>query len=96
MLHCVIRSCTNSLDWSEEDWDEAFRTNVKGSWLVSKYVCLQMHTSNQAGSIINISSTAALHRSTYSPGCLAYASSKSALDTMTKVCSIVLITLQLS
>ncbi|KAJ0621747.1 putative 3-oxoacyl-[acyl-carrier-protein] reductase [Helianthus annuus] len=75
----------NSLDWSEEDWDEAFRTNVKGSWLVSKYVCLQMHTSNQAGSIINISSTAALHRSTYSPGCLAYASSKSALDTMTKV-----------
>ncbi|KAJ0808979.1 putative short-chain dehydrogenase/reductase SDR, NAD(P)-binding domain superfamily [Helianthus annuus] len=59
-------------------------TNVKGSWLVSKYVCLQMRAFNQTGSIINISSIAGLQR-TYSPGSLAYASSKSALDTMTKL-----------
>ncbi|KAL9998414.1 putative short-chain dehydrogenase/reductase SDR, NAD(P)-binding domain superfamily [Helianthus debilis subsp. tardiflorus] len=59
-------------------------TNVKGSWLVSKYVCFQMRAFNQTGSIINISSIAGLQR-TYSPGSLAYASSKSALDTMTKL-----------
>ncbi|KAJ0791837.1 putative short-chain dehydrogenase/reductase SDR, NAD(P)-binding domain superfamily [Helianthus annuus] len=44
-----------------------------------------MRAFNQTGSIINISSIAGLQR-TYSPGSLAYASSKSALDTMTKVC----------
>ncbi|XP_076958234.1 uncharacterized protein LOC143633904 isoform X3 [Bidens hawaiensis] len=74
----------NPLDWSEKDWDKIFRTNVKGSWLVSKYVCLQMRAFNHAGSVINISSIAGLQR-THGPGSLAYATSKSALDTMTKV-----------
>ncbi|MFS7904279.1 putative oxidoreductase [Helianthus anomalus] len=74
----------NSLNWSEEEWDKTFMTNVKGAWLVSKYVCLQMRAFNQTGSIINISSIAGLQR-TYSPGSLPYASSKSALDTMTKL-----------
>ncbi|KAI3525951.1 hypothetical protein L1887_05088 [Cichorium endivia] len=74
----------NPLNLSEEDWDRTFTTNVKGSWLVSKYVSLQMVAFNQAGSIINISSTAGLTRG-HLPGALAYASSKSALNTMTKV-----------
>ncbi|KAJ0610900.1 putative 3-oxoacyl-[acyl-carrier-protein] reductase [Helianthus annuus] len=74
----------NSLDLSEEDWDKTFRTNLKGAWLVSKYVGLRMRPLNQAGSIINISSVTG-HQRTYSPGSLAYASSKSALNTMTKV-----------
>ncbi|MFS7904288.1 putative 3-oxoacyl-[acyl-carrier-protein] reductase [Helianthus anomalus] len=73
----------NSLDLSEEDWDKTFRTNLKGAWLVSKYVGLQMRAFNQAGSIINISSITG-HQRTYSHGSLAYASSKSALNTMTK------------
>lgn len=74
----------NPLNLSEEDWDRTFTTNLKGSWLVSKYVSLQMVAFNQAGSIINISSTAGLTRG-HLPGALAYASSKSALNTMTKV-----------
>ncbi|XP_076913775.1 uncharacterized protein LOC143572512 [Bidens hawaiensis] len=74
----------NSLNLSEEDWDKTFNTNVKGSWLVSKYVGLHMHAFNQAGSIINISSISGLQR-TYTQGSLAYASSKSALNTLTKV-----------
>ncbi|CAI9287620.1 unnamed protein product [Lactuca saligna] len=76
----------NPLNLSEEDWDTTFRTNLTGSWLVSKYVGLQMVANNQGGSIINISSTAGLTRG-HLPGALAYASSKSALNTMTKVMS---------
>ncbi|PWA74068.1 hypothetical protein CTI12_AA248460 [Artemisia annua] len=74
----------NPLNLSEEDWDRAFNTNLRGSWLVSKYVGLHMVASNQGGSIINISSTAGLNRG-HLPGALAYATSKSALNTMTKV-----------
>ncbi|KAJ0959536.1 putative 3-oxoacyl-[acyl-carrier-protein] reductase [Helianthus annuus] len=74
----------NPLKLSEEDWDKTFGTNIKGSWLVSKYVGLKMLEFNQGGSIINISSTAGLNRG-HLPGALAYASSKSALNTMTKV-----------
>ncbi|KVI03430.1 uncharacterized protein LOC112512762 [Cynara cardunculus var. scolymus] len=73
-----------TLNLSEEDWERTFRTNVTGSWLVTKYVGLQMLAFNQGGSIINISSTAGLNRG-HLPGALAYASSKSALNTMTKV-----------
>ncbi|MFS7904287.1 putative short-chain dehydrogenase/reductase SDR, NAD(P)-binding domain superfamily [Helianthus anomalus] len=51
---------------------------------MSKYVGLQMRAFNQAGSIINISSVTG-HQRTYSSGSLAYASSKSALNTMIKV-----------
>ncbi|XP_071686494.1 uncharacterized protein [Rutidosis leptorrhynchoides] len=72
------------LNLSEKDWDKTFGTNVKGSWMVSKYVSLQMIACNQGGSIINISSTAGLNRG-HLPGALAYATSKSALNTMTKV-----------
>lgn len=74
----------NPLNLSEEDWDRTFNTNLRGSWLVSKYVGLHMVASNQGGSIINISSTAGLNRG-HLPGALAYATSKSALNTMTKV-----------
>uniref|UniRef100_UPI001CB8D0DC 3-oxoacyl-[acyl-carrier-protein] reductase FabG-like n=1 Tax=Erigeron canadensis TaxID=72917 RepID=UPI001CB8D0DC len=75
----------NVLDLSEEDWDRTFRTNVTGSWLVSKYFCLQMRAfHDQGGSIINISSIAGLNR-IHPHGAVAYVSSKSALDTMTKV-----------
>uniref|UniRef100_UPI001CB99C89 3-oxoacyl-[acyl-carrier-protein] reductase FabG-like n=1 Tax=Erigeron canadensis TaxID=72917 RepID=UPI001CB99C89 len=74
----------NPLNLSEEDWDRTFRTNVTGSWLVSKYVGQKMVASNHGGSIINISSTAGLNRG-HLPGALAYATSKAALNTMTKV-----------
>uniref|UniRef100_UPI001CB8F94E 3-oxoacyl-[acyl-carrier-protein] reductase FabG-like n=1 Tax=Erigeron canadensis TaxID=72917 RepID=UPI001CB8F94E len=74
----------NVVDLSEEDWDRTFRTNVTGSWLVSKYFCFQMRGFDQGGSIVNISSIAGLNR-IHPHGAVAYVSSKSALDTMTKV-----------
>ncbi|KAE8721168.1 reductase [Hibiscus syriacus] len=71
------------LELSEEEWNQNIRTNLTGSWLVSKYVARHMRDANQGGSIINISSIAGLNRGQL-PGGLAYASSKAALNTMTK------------
>ncbi|KAK9069273.1 hypothetical protein SSX86_013389 [Deinandra increscens subsp. villosa] len=75
------------LDLSQEDWDNIFKTNLRGAWLVSKYVCLRMRDSNQGGSVINISSMAGLNR-VYHFGMVAYNCSKAALDTMTRAMSI--------
>ncbi|XP_076895042.1 uncharacterized protein LOC143547526 [Bidens hawaiensis] len=73
-----------SLDLSEEDWETIYKTNVRGPWLVSKYVCLRMRAFNLQGSVINISSVAGLGR-VHPHGKVAYCSSKSAIDTVTKV-----------
>ncbi|KAK4770842.1 hypothetical protein SAY87_031374 [Trapa incisa] len=72
------------LELSEEEWDHTFKTNAKGSWLVSKYVCTRMLDSNRGGSVINISSIVGLDRGQL-PGAAAYASSKAALNMVTKV-----------
>ncbi|KAK9006849.1 hypothetical protein V6N11_019180 [Hibiscus sabdariffa] len=77
-------SVKDSLELSEEEWDQTMRTNLRGSWLVSKYVATHMRDANQGGSIINISSITGLNRP-QAPGGLAYASSKAALNTLTKV-----------
>ncbi|GMI65036.1 SHORT-CHAIN DEHYDROGENASE/REDUCTASE ISOFORM d [Hibiscus trionum] len=71
------------LELSEEEWNQNVRTNLTGSWLVSKYVAIHMRDASQGGSIINISSIAGLNRGQL-PGGLAYASSKGGLNTMTK------------
>ncbi|GLT88081.1 hypothetical protein SLE2022_061210 [Rubroshorea leprosula] len=72
------------LELSEEEWDHVFKTNLKGSWLVSKYVCIRMRDANRGGSVINISSIAGLNRGQL-PGGVAYASAKAGVNTMTKV-----------
>ncbi|KAL1802570.1 hypothetical protein ACET3Z_031217 [Daucus carota] len=74
----------SSLYLSEEEWNDVVRTNLTGSWLVSKYVGLCMVRALQGGCIINISSAAGLNR-TQIHGSLAYSSSKSGLNSMTKV-----------
>ncbi|KAH0923202.1 hypothetical protein HID58_023220 [Brassica napus] len=78
----------SSLDLSENEWDKVFKTNLMGAWLVSKYVCILMCDAKQGGgSVINISSVSGLHRS-LSYGAVAYASSKSGVDTMTRAMAI--------
>ncbi|XP_019162252.1 PREDICTED: uncharacterized protein LOC109158809 [Ipomoea nil] len=72
------------LDLSEEEWNNIIKTNLTGTWLVSKYVCLHMCNAKQGGSVINISSIAGLNRGQL-PGSLAYACSKVAVNTMTKM-----------
>ncbi|XP_076907857.1 uncharacterized protein LOC143564470 [Bidens hawaiensis] len=75
------------LELGEEEWDGTVRTNLTGTWLVSKYVCMHMRVAKQGGSIINISSIAGLDRGQL-PGGLAYSSSKTGVVTLTKVMAI--------
>ncbi|KAK6914388.1 Short-chain dehydrogenase/reductase SDR [Dillenia turbinata] len=75
------------LDIPEEEWNYVFRTNVTGSWLVTKHVCRRMRDAKIGGSVINISSIAGLYRGQL-PGGLAYACSKAALVTMAKVMAV--------
>ncbi|KAK9055486.1 hypothetical protein SSX86_026569 [Deinandra increscens subsp. villosa] len=72
------------LELSEEEWDGTMRTNLTGTWSVSKYVCGYMRDAGQGGSIINISSISGLDRGQL-PGGLAYSSSKAGVITLTKV-----------
>lgn len=74
----------SSLDLSEEEWNSTVRTNLTGTWLVSKFVSIRMCDVNQGGSIINISSISGLDRQEW-PGGAAYSSSKVGVVTLTKV-----------
>ncbi|KAG8367817.1 hypothetical protein BUALT_Bualt16G0112100 [Buddleja alternifolia] len=71
-------------DLSEEEWNDTIRTNLTGTWLVSKYVCMRMRDTKQGGSVISISSISGLERGQL-PGGLAYVCSKTAINAMTKV-----------
>ncbi|KAK1420727.1 hypothetical protein QVD17_22554 [Tagetes erecta] len=77
-------SVRSSLEWSEEEWDNIMRTNLTGTWLVSRYVCRHMRNASHGGSIINISSIAGLNRGEV-PGGLAYVCSKAGIVSLTKV-----------
>ncbi|KAF9621371.1 hypothetical protein IFM89_020030 [Coptis chinensis] len=79
-----VRGEVNSpLAVTEEEWDSVLRTNLTGSWLVSKYVCSFMCRAGQPGSIINISSIAGLCGGQL-PGGVIYAVSKAAVNAMTR------------
>nr|XP_018622076.1 3-oxoacyl-[acyl-carrier-protein] reductase FabG-like isoform X2 [Nicotiana tomentosiformis] len=80
-----IDALVNNAGLREEEWNHTFKTNLRGAWLVSKYICRRMRDAKQGGgSVINISSTAGLNR-VLIPGGVAYASSKMALDMFTKM-----------
>ncbi|GAB2221666.1 hypothetical protein Droror1_Dr00012851 [Drosera rotundifolia] len=72
------------LELSQDEWDNTFKTNLRGAWLVSKYVCIRMRDAKIEGCIINISSIGGIDRG-HLPGGLAYNASKAAVNTMTKV-----------
>ncbi|XP_065622553.1 uncharacterized protein LOC112015413 [Quercus suber] len=81
------------LELSEEEWNHVIKTNLTGTWLVSKYIGIRMRDAERGGSIINISSIAGLDRGQL-PGGAAYAASKTGLNTLTKVMSIAIQLLQ--
>lgn len=73
------------MELTEEEWNNTYNTNLRGAWMVSKYVCKRMIDAKQGGgSVINITSMAGLNRIAV-PGTTAYATSKMALDMVTKV-----------
>ncbi|PNY00833.1 enoyl-(acyl carrier) reductase, partial [Trifolium pratense] len=75
---------SSPLELSEEEWNKVFKTNITGTWLVSKYVCKLMCDAKRKGSIINISSIAGLERGQL-PGATAYACSKAGVNMLTKM-----------
>ncbi|KAE9590165.1 putative 3-oxoacyl-[acyl-carrier-protein] reductase [Lupinus albus] len=72
------------VDLTEEDWHKEFKTNLTGTWLVSKYVCKRMQLALQKGIVINISSIAGLNRGSL-PGSASYSASKAGVNSLTKV-----------
>ncbi|KAL8161739.1 hypothetical protein V2J09_013228 [Rumex salicifolius] len=80
----VRGTVTSPLDLSVDEWNNTIRTNLTGTWLVTKHVGLCMRSAKIGGSIINISSIGGLHRG-HVPGGVAYAASKSAVNTISKV-----------
>ncbi|KZV22476.1 carbonyl reductase [Dorcoceras hygrometricum] len=75
------------LNLTEDEWHNTFKTNLTGTWLVTKYVCALMCNAKKGGSVVNISSIAGLNRGLV-PGSLAYASSKTAVNALTKVMAV--------
>jgi len=83
LLWCV-GNVSSPLELTEEEWNSVFKTNITGTWLVSKYVCKLMRDSKRKGSIINISSIAGVERGQL-PGGTAYACSKAGVNMLSKV-----------
>lgn len=85
-----VGNVRSPLELNEEEWEHAMRTNLTGTWLVSKYVCKRMVDSKRKGSIINIASIAGTDRGQL-PGAAAYAASKAGVNMLTKVPIIIII-----
>ncbi|KAL3637128.1 hypothetical protein CASFOL_019427 [Castilleja foliolosa] len=79
----VRGSVHSPLNLTEDEWENTVRTNMRGTWLVSKYICNFMREARRGGSVINISSIAGLGRGQPTGG-LIYVASKIAVDSMTK------------
>ncbi|CAN0841608.1 Glucose 1-dehydrogenase [Linum grandiflorum] len=77
-------SVKTPLDLSEEEWNQAMKTNLTGTWLVSRSVGIRMRDAKLGGSMINISSVDGLSRG-HSPGGVGYVCSKTGVNAMTKV-----------
>ncbi|KAK9055482.1 hypothetical protein SSX86_026565 [Deinandra increscens subsp. villosa] len=80
----VRGSVHSPLELTEEEWDSTMKTNLTGTWLVSKYMCIRMRDAKRGGSIINIGSISGLDRGQL-PGGLGYATTKAGVNTLTKV-----------
>ncbi|KAL2326007.1 hypothetical protein Fmac_025065 [Flemingia macrophylla] len=80
----VRGSVKSSLELSEEQWNHELRTNLNGTWLVSKSVCKLMRDAKRKGSIINIASIGGLNRGQL-PGGVAYSCAKGGVNMLTKV-----------
>ena len=70
------------LEMTPQDWDQVFRVNVTGSFMMMQAFARTVVGRGAAGSIVSISSGSA--RSPR-PGGAAYSASKAALETMSKV-----------
>lgn len=70
-----------ALDVTEQQFDEQFDTNVKGTYFCTQSAARQMLHNAQGGRVINVSSVAAQRGF---PGVSAYSASKAAVDQLTR------------
>lgn len=84
LIWCLLGGTDSSLDISEDEWEDVFKTNLNGAWMLSKYIGKHMREAGKGGSIINISSGFGLDR-VQQHGSVAYGSSKAGMNNMTKV-----------
>ncbi|KAL8480166.1 hypothetical protein ACS0TY_026912 [Phlomoides rotata] len=74
----------SAAELSKEEWNHEVKTNLTGTWSVSKYMSVRMRDAGCGGSIINISAVGGLNRA-LTPRGVAYGSSKAGIDQMTKI-----------
>ncbi|KAJ4970525.1 hypothetical protein NE237_003624 [Protea cynaroides] len=80
----VRGTVSSPLDLSEEEWNSTVKTNLTGSWLVTKSTCHRIKEHGLKGSVLFITSIAGLQRGEL-PGGSAYVASKAGINAMTKV-----------
>lgn len=87
-IHIVVNSAGMTLsnlptvvNTSEAEWEKVFNVNTKGAFLVSKEAANRVQTGG-GGRIVNVTTTVC---ATFLPGYAAYAASKAAVETFTKI-----------
>ena len=86
-IHVLVNNAgiypnTPFLELEEDEWDAVFDINLKGMYLVSQVVARQMVKHEVKGRIVNLSSGASVSGR---PGAAHYATSKAAINMLTKV-----------
>ncbi len=72
-----------ALDLAVDEWDEVLEINLRGSWLVAREVGRRLLRARRPGTIVNLSSTAALVADRAEPG-VHYNASKAGVLALTK------------
>ena len=75
------------LDYTEEDFDDVIRTNLKGAFLLSQAAAREMVKNDEGGSIINISS---INAKVSIPNAVAYNVSKGGINQLTTAMAVAL------
>ena len=75
------------LDYTEEDFDDVIRTNLKGAFLLSQATAREMVKNETSGSIINISS---INAKVSIPNAVAYNVSKGGINQLTTAMAVAL------
>ncbi|AOJ01800.1 MULTISPECIES: SDR family oxidoreductase [Burkholderia] len=83
LVNCAgVTRLAAAIDTKGDDFDRVMAVNARGAMLVARHVARAMIDAGRGGSIVNVSSQAAL---VALPSHLSYCASKAALDAMTRV-----------
>lgn len=80
----IVRA-SDFLDYSEDDWDDVIRVNLKGAFLTGQAAARKMVAQGRGGAIVNLSSVNGI---TAIPTICAYNASKGGIDNLTRAMSL--------